>query len=176
MTTELTDTTDITGFPWGCTEFPIFPCSEKSMNIPGLWQPCLSRHFKVYLCIRAFALRQFYLCLLIRNFCLRSMSLVIQIVSALCKVKRCSTRGDQNVLQLGYNIINITHALIFRHILLQQRNHHLWTSMVELNEFTVADSLRSNQWLVRWLQNFLIILVERYYQSTIRCEQRNCRP
>ena len=67
-------------------------------------------YFKVYLCIRAFAFRQFYLCLLIRNLCLRSVSLVIQIVSALCKVKGCSTRGDQNVLQLGYNIINVTHT------------------------------------------------------------------
>jgi len=34
-------------FPWGCTEFPensvSFPCSEKSLSIPGfpgLWPPC----------------------------------------------------------------------------------------------------------------------------------------
>ena len=37
----------VTIFPWGCTEFtefPSFPCSQKSLSIPGfpdMWPPCL---------------------------------------------------------------------------------------------------------------------------------------
>jgi len=35
----------VTIYPWGCTEFPEFPCSEKSLSIPWfpvLWPPWVS--------------------------------------------------------------------------------------------------------------------------------------